>query len=74
MTPLVSTYKVKVIRESGADPLTGEIYERLEEDITIDATSPETAVSTAHVLTTISFRGQLMRVFVDGEEFFDERF
>lgn len=74
MAPLISTYTVKVVREAGADPITDSMYERAEEDITVDAISRDAAVSIAHMLTTIPFRGQLMRVFVDGEEFFDERF
>lgn len=74
MKPLISAYVVKIVREPGADPITGKMYERLEEDINIDATSPEAAVSIAHALTTIPFRGQLIRVFVDDKEFFDERF
>ena len=73
MNELIKTYAVKVIRESGNDPLTGEITAPAEQELEIDATSTQAAHRIAQMMTTLKFRGQMMRVFIDGTEHLDER-
>jgi hypothetical protein len=70
---LVKKYSVKIVREAGPEPITGQLYSLAEEYIQVDATSPQMAHLLAQRMTTLVFRGQTMRVFVDGEEHFDER-
>jgi hypothetical protein len=70
---MVNTYSVKVVREAGSNPITGKMVPYGEEEMTIDATSKQKAHEIAYLLFTLEFRGQPMRVFIDGEEHFDER-
>lgn len=74
MSPLVKSYKVLVVRESGKDPITGVYYEETEELLDIDATSPQSALSVSYILCTIPFRGQARRTYIDGKEYFSDKF
>ena len=74
MKQIINLFKVKVVREQGEDPLTGEVLTRAEEDMTIQAVSPQAAYDIAQMMTSLTFRGQRMIVYVDGVEHRDERF
>jgi hypothetical protein len=74
MEPIIKTYSVKVVREPGENPLTGEFVEYDEQSFDLDATSVRAAYSLSHLVCTLRFSGQLRRTFVDGHEYFDERY
>lgn len=72
MEPIVKAYNVKVVREPGANPLTGQLIGYDEQTFEVDATSVQAAYSLSHLVCTLRFSGQLRRTFIDGEEYFDE--
>jgi hypothetical protein len=74
MKPLVRTYHVKVVREAGPNPITGECWPYEEQEMNIDAISRQAAFVISELMHTLTFRGQLRRTFIDGEEYFDERY
>lgn len=67
-------YFVKVIRELGTDPVTGEFVDRAEQNFEITAISTQEAYRKSHFLTSIQFKGQLRRTFINGSEYFNNRF
>ncbi|PTX14718.1 hypothetical protein C8N40_110147 [Pontibacter mucosus] len=71
---IIKEYKVEIIREPGPNPLTGEIYPFAYEELNIEATSERNAYVTACALFKMKARGQLLRFFINGEEFFDENY
>lgn len=74
MEPIIKTYSVKVIREAGENPLTGQYISYDEQAFNLEATSIRSAYSLSRSVCTLQFTGQLRRTFVNGEEYFDERF
>ena len=74
MEPIIKTYTVKVIRESGENPLTGQSVSYDEQSFDVDATSVRSAYSLSHLVCTIQFTGQLRRTLINGEEYFDEQY
>lgn len=74
MEPMVKTYCVKVVREAGIEPISGQFYGYSEQEINIEATSPKNAYQVSHLVCDIPFRGQVRRTFIDGAEYLDERF
>lgn len=71
---MIKEYKINIVREPGADPLTGEFYPFEHEELCIEATSAKSAYDIASATFKMKVRGQLLRFFIDGEEYFDERF
>lgn len=71
---MIREYKVEVIREPGSDPLTSEFYPFAYEELNIEATSTRSAYAIACALFKMKARGQLLRFFIDGEEYFDENY
>ena len=74
MEPIIKTYSVKVIREPGDNPLTGQFVGYDEQSFEVDANSIRAAYSLSHLVCTIKFSGQIRRTYINGEEYFDERF
>lgn len=74
MEPIIKTYSVKVVREPSKDPLTGQIVEYDEQTFEIDAASAKAAYSLSQFVCTLRFSGQLRRTFINGQEYFDERY
>lgn len=70
---MTEVFKVRVVREEGPSPVTGEVYPYEEEELKIEATSPQMAFEISMMISKIKFRGQLRRTFINGEEYFDER-
>lgn len=74
-TEIKSTeFEVLVIREAGADPLTGTYLEEARETLKITASDRQEALKKSLFLSKLSFRGQMRRTFIDGQEHFDERY
>lgn len=69
-----NTYKVKIIREPSNDPITGLFYEYAEQEFEIKAPNLFAAYVKSQRIDTIVFRGQLRRTFINGAEYFDERY
>lgn len=74
MDAINKTYRIKVVREPGNDPITGTFYERAEQEFDVEAPTPLAAFIRSQIKDTIIFRGQLRRTFINGEEYFDERY
>ena len=74
MEEIPKTYYIKVVRESGENPLTGQYMNYGEQSFEVDAISIKAAYSLSHLICTLPFKGQLRRTFIDGEEYFDERY
>ena len=68
------TFNVMVIREAGPDPMTSEFLSGDQEDLSIEAVNVEEAFRRSQVMSTLKFRGQIRRTFIDGEEYFDSRY
>lgn len=73
MEQTIKTYDVKVVRNTGVSLLTGQILEHAEEEIVVDAFNPQEAHRMAQLMTTLQFRGQVMRIYIDGQEHLDEK-
>ncbi|WP_162427888.1 hypothetical protein [Pontibacter pudoricolor] len=69
---MINEYKVEIIREPGPNPLTGEISPFEYEKLTIEATSERSAYVIACATFKMTVRGQQLRFFIDGLEYFDE--
>lgn len=74
MAPIVKTYRVKIVREAGSGPVSGQFYNYAEQEMDIDATTPKNAYQVSLLACEIPFRGQIRRTFIDGEEYFNEEF
>lgn len=74
MEPIIKTYSVKVVRNPGENPLTGQFVEYDEQSFDIDATSVRAAYSLSYLVCTLQFSGQLRRTFINGNEYFNERY
>ncbi|ARS36059.1 hypothetical protein [Pontibacter actiniarum] len=70
---IIKEFKVEIIREPGPDPLTSEFYPFAYEELNIEATSERSAYVIACALFKMKARGQLLRFFINGEEYFDEQ-
>ncbi|MFD3003097.1 hypothetical protein ACFS7Z_22230 [Pontibacter toksunensis] len=70
----MKAYKINIIREPGADPFTGELYPMKQEEFFVEANSIRNAYVQATVHFNMDVRGQLLRFFIDGEEYFDESY
>lgn len=68
MEKILKTFYVKVVREYGRSPVTGQVFDYAEEDFVVEATSPLSAHRIAQLLSTLEFRGQEMKVFINGVE------
>lgn len=73
MKPIIKTYSVKVIREAGTDPLSGQFYSYAEQEMNIDAISLRSAYQISLLSCSIQFSGQIRRTFIDKEEYFSEK-
>jgi hypothetical protein len=71
---MIKQYKINIIREPGDDPLTGEFYPFAHEEMSVEATSDRSAYVIACATFRIKVRGQQLRFFVDGREYFDEQY
>ncbi|SFH40639.1 hypothetical protein [Pontibacter chinhatensis] len=71
---MIKEYKINIVREPGTDPLTGEFYPFEHEELQIEATSERSAYVLASSLFKMKARGQLLRFFINGVEYFDENF
>ncbi|GAB3194067.1 hypothetical protein ABID22_000344 [Pontibacter aydingkolensis] len=71
---MIKEYIVNIIREPGEDPLSGEFYPFEHEELKIEATSIKSAYDIACAIFKMKVRGQLLRFFIDGKEYFDDRF
>jgi hypothetical protein len=69
---MISEYKVEIIREPGPNPLNGEIFPFAYEKLSIEATSARSAYVIACATFKMTVRGQQLRFFIDGVEYFDE--
>ncbi|MER2997391.1 hypothetical protein ABS362_07525 [Pontibacter populi] len=69
---MIHEYKVEIIREPGPNPLTGETLPFEYEKLTIEATSVRSAYVIACATFKLTVRGQQLRFFINGEEYFDE--
>jgi hypothetical protein len=69
---MIKEYKVEIIREPGPNPLTGEIFPFEYEKLMIEATSVRSAYVIACATFKMKVRGQQLRFFIDGREYFDE--
>ncbi|GAB3550957.1 hypothetical protein [Spirosoma fluminis] len=74
MEPIVKTYTIKVIRVAGHEPNTGKYFEYAEQEFAVDAASQRSAYELSHLVCEIPFRGQIRRTFINGEEYFDEKY
>ncbi|GAB3688526.1 hypothetical protein GCM10027592_03570 [Spirosoma flavus] len=74
MESIIKTYKVRVVREPGENPLTGEFSAFDEQSFDVEATNVQTAYSLSQLVCTLHFRGQLRRTFINGEEYFDKHY
>lgn len=70
---MINEYKVEIIREPGSSPLTGEMFPFEYEKLTIEATSVRSAYVIACATFKMTVRGQQLRFFINGEEYFNER-
>lgn len=70
----MKAYRIKIVREPGADPLTGELYPMDKEEFFVEAASIRAAYVQAMANFKMNVKGQLLRFFIDGEEYFDERY
>ena len=57
----MSQYRVRLICERGPDPVTGEVHEREEEPLAVEATTPYEAFRRATLRMTINPRGRLLQ-------------
>lgn len=64
-------FKVKIIRESGQDHLTGEFYPFIEESFIVSEENIRAAYIKSQKQYTMKVRGQLFRTFINGEEYFN---
>ncbi|MBC5774348.1 hypothetical protein H8S95_09775 [Pontibacter sp. KCTC 32443] len=71
---MINEYKVEIIREPGSNPLTGEISPFEYEKLTIETTSVRSAYVMACATFKMTVRGQQLRFFINGEEYFDDNF
>lgn len=71
---MLKAYKIKIIREPGADPFTGSFYPLEKEEFLVEADSVRKAYVKAMACFEMEVKGQLLRFFVDGEEYFDENY
>ncbi|NEM99333.1 hypothetical protein [Pontibacter burrus] len=69
---MINEYKVEIIREPGPNPLTDEMFPFEYEKLMIEATSIRSAYDIACATFKMTVRGQQLRFFINGEEFFDE--
>ncbi|MBB6611776.1 hypothetical protein H7F15_12060 [Pontibacter sp. Tf4] len=69
---MIREYKINIVREPGPDPLTGEFYPFEHEELRIEAVSERSAYTIACTLFKMKVRGQLLRFFIDGVEYFEE--
>lgn len=67
-------YQVKVVREKGPNPVTGQMVEYAEEELDVEADTPQAAHLTADQICTLPFFGQIRRTFINGIEHFNEGF
>lgn len=70
----VKVYSVVIVREAGANPLTGVWSNYAEDHLTIHATSEQQAHHIADFVSALPFSGQTKRTFINSIENFDERF
>jgi hypothetical protein len=70
----LKTYRVTIVRESGLEPLSGEYLQRLEETFDVQASTKEEVFRKSQFITSLKFRGQLRRTFIDGKEYFSEAY
>ncbi len=70
----MNTYVVKVLREPGVDPLTGQFTPQCEELLTIGAESQDAAYRQSFRRSTLKFSGQVRKIFIDGVEYVNPRF
>lgn len=70
----MTNYYIKIIRESGKDPLTNENYCEESQELEIIADNVEEAIKESYKYCTIVFRGQIRRTLVNGEDFYNEKF
>lgn len=71
---MIKEYTVNIVREPGEDPLTGEFYPFEHEELKVEAVSEQSAYDIACSIFKMKVRGQLLRFFIDGKEYLDERF
>jgi len=69
---MIKEHKIELLREVGVDPLTGELYPMETEAFTVEATSVTMAYELAQIKFKMRVRGQTLRFFVDGREYFDD--
>lgn len=69
----MNTYSITIIREAGLDPVTNNMLEYKEENLLINSPNRQSAHRKAQAQTTIKFYGQTMKIFINGEEHFDEK-
>ncbi len=74
MKTTIKTYKVKVIRESGENPITGQLVPYDEQSFDVDAINVHSAYSISIMICTLQFTGQLRRTFINEEEYFNIRY
>ncbi|GAA4435771.1 hypothetical protein GCM10023188_28050 [Pontibacter saemangeumensis] len=70
----MKAYKINIVREPGADPFTGELYPLENEEFFVEADSVRKAYIKAMESFEMDVRGQLLRFFIDEEEYFDENY
>jgi hypothetical protein len=70
----MNTYNVKIIREAGGNPFTGQVVGYAEQSFEIDAIDIKAAYSLSYLVCTLKFSGQIRRTFINGEEYFNERY
>lgn len=63
-----------MVREPGADPITGSFYERAEQSFDVEAPTQFAAYVKSQLANSIVFRGQLRRTFIDDEEYFNDHY
>lgn len=73
MEQIIKTCNVKIVREPGSNPITGQIFDYAEEKMMIDAINLQQAHRIAQLLMTLQFQGQRMRMYIDGQEHLDEK-
>ncbi|GAB3710155.1 hypothetical protein GCM10027592_46890 [Spirosoma flavus] len=74
MESIINTYQVKVVREPGYDPSASVFYDYAEQEFEVEATSILAAYLKSEKESTLPFRGQLRKTFINGKEYFDERY
>jgi hypothetical protein len=71
----VKLYVIKVVREAGHSPITGEYYENAEKSVEVWAKNKQDAyMKSQSIVVEIQFYGLKRRTFINGEEHFDERY